>query len=242
MPERPDLRRIAGDIREALSSYPREALVDILTYVFQAYVVEGAPAVHAPEPERLAELEGLGFAELVQALQLRFELPELSLFEVANGRVSVRLGGELHPIVLAADQRRAAQAPLPPPAATPPSQGRTTAPATPAATRAAAVATPASEEAPRPTRGLSVSSAPGTATAPRAPSGGSGAAPGSAGASPSGSASAPSAAPGVSRAPGAAPAAAPGAPRPAGGAAPASSDDPGEDDAASKRFRLLEID
>src|SRR5215468_3003710 len=109
MPERPDLRKIAGDIREALATYPREALVDILTYVFQAYVVEGAPVVHAPEPERLAELEGLSFAELIQALQLRFELPELSLFEVQSGRVSVRVGGELHPLVLAADQRRATQ-------------------------------------------------------------------------------------------------------------------------------------
>ena len=76
MPERPDLRKIAGDIREALASYPREALVDILTYVFQAYVVEGAPVVHAPQPERLAELEGLSFAGVVQALQLRLDLPD----------------------------------------------------------------------------------------------------------------------------------------------------------------------
>src|SRR5262250_2420442 len=113
MPERPDLRKIAGDIREALATYPREALVDILTYVFQAYVVEGAPVVHAPQPERLAELEGLGFAELIQALQVRLEVPELTLFEVQAGRVSLRMGGELHPIVMGADQRRAAQAPLP---------------------------------------------------------------------------------------------------------------------------------
>src|SRR5687767_10520718 len=113
MPERPDLRKIATDIREALVSYPPEALVDILTYVFQAYVVEGAPVVHAPQPERVQELEGLSFAELIQTLQLRLDLPELSLFEVQSGRVSVRVGGELQPLALAADARRAAAAPLP---------------------------------------------------------------------------------------------------------------------------------
>ena len=92
MPERPDLRKIAGDIREALNTYPREALVDILTYVFQAYVVEGAPVVAAPAPERLQELEGQSFAEVIQTLQLRLDLPELSLFDVSSGRVSVRVG------------------------------------------------------------------------------------------------------------------------------------------------------
>src|SRR5512147_1950961 len=107
MPERPDLRKIATDIREALTSYPREALVDILTYVFQAYVVEGAPVVHALQPERLQDLEGQAFADVIQTLQLRLDLPELSLFEVANCRVSVRLGGELHPLVLGNDARRA---------------------------------------------------------------------------------------------------------------------------------------
>src|SRR5215475_8068585 len=142
MPERPDLRKIAGDIREALATYPREALVDILTYVFQAYVVEGAPVVHAPQPERLAELEGLAFPELVQALQVRLEVPELSLFEVQAGRVSIRLGGELHPVVMGADQRRAVAAPLPPAAAAQP--------AAPAPAPAAAAPPPARATAPAP--------------------------------------------------------------------------------------------
>ncbi len=156
MPERPDLRKIASDIKEALASYPREALADILTYVFQAYVVEGAPTVHAPPPERLQDLEGLSFAEVMQTLQLRLELPELSLFEVSAGRVSVRLGGELHPLVLGADARRAAAAPLPSaqvaaaPVAAP--AAPTPAPAATAAPRAAAAA---AAEAPRP-RGIAV--------------------------------------------------------------------------------------
>jgi hypothetical protein len=199
MPERPDLREMASQIREALTSYPPDALVDILTYVFQAYVVEGAPVVHAPQPERLQELEGLSFVDLIQTLQLRLDVPELALFEVANGRVSVRLGGELHPIVMGADARRAASAPLPlsPPAPPPPAPAAQ--PASPGATTQAAPPRPAPAEAPRPTRGLSVNPAPGAR--PAAP-------------------------------------AQPPAARPPQGA----SDEPGDDDAASKRFRLLEID
>src|SRR5262249_58131635 len=100
-----------SDIRDALATYPREALVDILTYVFQAYVVEGAPMVHAPQAERMQELEGLAFPELVQALQVRLEVPELSLFEVQAGRVSVRLGGELDARGMGADPRPPTQAP-----------------------------------------------------------------------------------------------------------------------------------
>src|SRR5215467_1191905 len=186
MPERPDLRKIAGDIREALATYPREALVDILTYVFQAYVVEGAPVVHAPQPERLAELEGLAFAELVQALQVRLEVPELSLFEVQAGRVSIRLGGELHAVVMGADQRRAAAAPLPPatqpaaPAPAPAAAAPAPAPARAAAPAPAAGAAAPAAEAPRPTRGVSVNPpppaarpAPGAAAAAPRPAGAS---------------------------------------------------------------------
>src|SRR5687767_6292356 len=99
MPERPDLRKIAADIREALETYPREALADILTYVFQAYVVEGTPTVAATQPERLVELEGLSFAEVIAALQTRLDLPELALFDVSAGRVSLRVGGQLVPVV-----------------------------------------------------------------------------------------------------------------------------------------------
>src|SRR5512138_1091281 len=98
MPERPDLRKIAADIREALESYPPEALKDILTYVFQAYVVEGTPTIQAAQPERLEELEGLSFAEVITALQTRLDLPELQLFEVNAGRVQLRTGGQAIPI------------------------------------------------------------------------------------------------------------------------------------------------
>jgi hypothetical protein len=198
MPERPDLRKIATDIREALTTYPREALVEILTYVFQAYVVEGAPVVHAPAAERLQDLEGLSFPDLIQTLQLRLEVPELALFEVGGGRVSVRVGGELQPLVVGADARRQAATPLPPSVPAPAQQPAAVAAAPPPPPPARAA------EAPRPTRGLAVN-----------PSGGG--------------------APARSASP-----AAPAAPQNARPAAPA--EDPGDDDAASKRFKLLEID
>jgi len=202
MPERPDLRRIATDIREALGTYPPEALVDILTYVFQAYVVEGAPTVHAPPVERISDLEGMGFPDLIQTLQLRLDIPELSLFEVANGRVSVRVGGELVALLLGGDARRAAAAPLPPS----PAIQTMSSPAVSAPAPAPAAAPPpraASAEAPRP-RGISVNPGGGARPAPATP-------------------------------------AAPAAARPAMPAVP-STEEPGEDDASSKRFSLLEID
>ena len=43
MPDRPDLRQISSNIREALADYNRDQLVDVLTYVFKEYVVEGPP-------------------------------------------------------------------------------------------------------------------------------------------------------------------------------------------------------
>jgi hypothetical protein len=97
-PERPDVRKIAQDIREALGGYQREALLEMLTHLFQTYVVEGPAPLVAPQPERMPELEGMSFAALIEALQLRLDLPELSLFQVEGGRVSVRVGGRMQPL------------------------------------------------------------------------------------------------------------------------------------------------
>ncbi len=164
MPDRPDLRKIAADIREALESYPREALADILTYVFQAYVVEGMPTVAATQPERLQELEGLSFADVISALQTRLDLPELSLFEVSGGRVSVRVGGQLVPIGAGRagiEPPAAASAPL---AASPPLPGVRVeeVPSSQLRPPRAAAAPPA--EAPPPRRGLTTQA--GAATPP----------------------------------------------------------------------------
>jgi hypothetical protein len=237
MPERPDLRKIAADIREALETYPREALADILTYVFQAYVVEGTPTVAATQPERLVELEGLSFAEVIAALQTRLDLPELALFDVSAGRVSVRVGGQ--PVPLVAERGREALAPAP---SAPAVQ------ATPAAQAAAASGTgsretrpdggpprvsveevPSSQlRPPPPRRGLSISSNPG-----------SGASPPSQGAAAAGPAQPPRAAQPAAPQQGAQPA--PGQPQQGQGQAqkPAAGE---ADDSGSKRFSLLDID
>src|SRR5437762_3277290 len=89
----PTVRELAGEIREALERFPREALVEILTYVFKEYVVEGpAPIGSAPAILR-DELDGMSFADLIRSLQLWLDLPELALFEVQGERVLVKIGG-----------------------------------------------------------------------------------------------------------------------------------------------------
>lgn len=102
MPERPDLRAIARDIRESLADYDREALVEILTYVFKEYVVQGAPPVLLGRADTIEDLAGLSFPELMRALQTRLEHQELELFQVQDEVVLVRAQGVLTP--LTADQ------------------------------------------------------------------------------------------------------------------------------------------
>ena len=118
MPERPDLRAIAGNIREALGDCDRDALLDILTFVFKEYIVEGPPPVLVNQVERLADLEALSFADLIGALQTRLDHPELALFQVDSGNVLVRVGGVLTPLT----------APGGPQAAPPPGLSQTGAP------------------------------------------------------------------------------------------------------------------
>ncbi len=88
MSDRHDLRRQTREIREALSRYDQEQLIDILTHVFRQYIVDGA----APAPASAAlagdELAGLSFPQLIERLQLRLDLPELSLFEVQGQRLN----------------------------------------------------------------------------------------------------------------------------------------------------------
>ena len=78
MPERPDLRQIAGNIREALADYDRDALAEILAYVFKEYVVQTPPPLLLNQTERIEDLEGLSFAELITTLQTRLDLPQVS--------------------------------------------------------------------------------------------------------------------------------------------------------------------
>ncbi len=93
MPKRPDLRDIATHIGSALEDMDADTLRSILTYVFKEYVVEGPPPILLHQVETLADLEGHSFAELVTALQTRLDHPELALFQVEGDSVSVRAGG-----------------------------------------------------------------------------------------------------------------------------------------------------
>ena len=99
MSDRHDLRRQTREIREALSRFEPEQLVDILTHIFRQYVMDGA-AAPASSVTLQDELQGLSFAQLIERLQLRLDLPELRLLEVAGGRVSCRVEGRLVPLVV----------------------------------------------------------------------------------------------------------------------------------------------
>lgn len=101
MSDRHDLRRQTREIQEALSRYDRDQLIDILVHVFRTYVLEGASLSSAAvSPSVADDLQGLSFAQVIERLQLRLELPELQLFELQGGRVAVRVDGRSVPIEL----------------------------------------------------------------------------------------------------------------------------------------------
>lgn len=127
MSDRIDPRRQTREIREALGRYEPEQLLDILTHVFRQYVVDGS----APPPMQLQdELSGLSFAQVIERLQLRLDLPELRLFEIQAGRVMVRVDGRLYPLETAESrpeplpvQRVVSMQPMAPAAPPAPAQG-----------------------------------------------------------------------------------------------------------------------
>ncbi|HTE56150.1 MAG TPA: hypothetical protein VK698_35100 [Kofleriaceae bacterium] len=132
MAERPDLREIASSLREALGGLERDALVEILTYVLNEYVVEGPPPLAAAQVERLEDLAGLSLAGLVGALQTRLDVPGLELFRIEGDEVRVQTSAgwvALQPgrAPAPAFGDRAAAAPVPPAAssrAAEPAEGR----------------------------------------------------------------------------------------------------------------------
>jgi hypothetical protein len=231
--QRPDLRQIAGNIREALGDCDRETLLDMLTFVFKEYVVEGPPPLLVSQAERIADLEGLSFPDLIRALQTRLDVPELNLFQVDGAQVSVRVSGVLTPLDASAARAQAAMAAAAPVEPAPPQQqprpvagvqmvetNFTRVPArvsAPEPERAAA--TPASQ-APPPRRGVSVRGQPSGEEAPARPS-----------------AAAPrEAQPGQAQPP------APAAQAPQQGSEPRDSGPRSERDSAAERFSLLELD
>src|SRR5580765_6610743 len=116
MPSRPDLRELATSLRDAFGEMDRETLLDILTFVIKEYVVEGPPPMLIHQAETLADLRGPSFAQLITALQTRFDHPELAMFVVDGEQVSVRVGGVVQPL-LPGRQPLASAADLPRPQA-----------------------------------------------------------------------------------------------------------------------------
>jgi hypothetical protein len=138
-----DVKKMVGEIRQSLDAYPREQLVEILSYVFKEYVVEGAAPIAGTTAliDARTELEGLSFAELVTWLQLHLDVPELAQLEVQGNRVSVRAGGRAVPIEAPRNEPPAAVAPPTPVQPTQPAPAP--AAAQPAATPAPAATQPA---------------------------------------------------------------------------------------------------
>jgi len=212
MPSRPDLRELASNVKEAFADMDRETLLDILTFVLKEYVVEGPPPMLVHQAETLADLKNASFAQIIAALQTRFDHPELQMFAVDGDQVSVRVGGVMQPLI--AGRPGAPAAELPRPAA-----GvrvvETTLQQRPPQPAAAPAPPPQPQgSAPPPSRGLSVRGRP----------------PGDAPAAPPPAAPAPAAQPPAGAAPTQPPA-----------EKPADKPEAGGDD-ASARFSLLELD
>jgi hypothetical protein len=110
MPARPDLREIASNVRDAFADLDKDALLDILTFVVKEYVVEGPPPMLVHQAETLADLRNASFAQLISAMQTRFDFPELAMFVVDGEQVSVRINGVVQPLI---GQRQPLAAPPP---------------------------------------------------------------------------------------------------------------------------------
>ena len=230
MPSRPDIRELASNVRDAFSEMERDALLDVLTFVLKEYVVEGPPPMMLHQAETLADLQGASFAQLITAMQTRFDFPELAMFVVDGEQVSVRVGGVVQPLLpgrqpLAPEPTGRTQLPPQPGVRMIESnlQQRPAAPAQAAAPQAPSqyIDTRPAAAAPPPIRGISLTGRPTGGGAP---------------------APAPALMPAPSQ-----PAPAPAAPAPAAAAPqPQPSDKPdkpeGAGDDASARFSLLELD
>jgi hypothetical protein len=191
MPSRPDLRELASNVKEAFADADRETLLDVLTFVIKEYVVEGPPPMLIHQAETLSDLRAPTFAQLVAALQTRFDHPELAMFAIDGEQVSVRIGNAVHPLLPARQPLggTAADAPRP---RTGVNIVETTLSQRPPPSQAAPQAPAAATTAPPP-RGLSVRSNPGGSAPAPAPPASPPSSPATAPASPTSTAPAPTA-------------------------------------------------
>ncbi|MFN0246328.1 MAG: hypothetical protein ACKV2T_05440 [Kofleriaceae bacterium] len=158
MPSRPDLRDIATNVKEAFADADRDTLLDVLTFVIKEYVVEGPPPMMIHQAETLADLKGASFAQVISALQTRFDFAELAMFVVDGEHVGVRIGGVVQPLL---PGRQPAATELPRPSAG--------VRVVEAAVQPRPAPAPAAS-APPPTRGLSVREAAPASAQPAPPS------------------------------------------------------------------------
>lgn len=84
-----------ANVRVGLERYSKEELIELVHYLTRAYVVEGTipfKAETAPVniPRSLRELD---FPGLIGQLKIQLGLPELELFQISEGQVTVMLGG-----------------------------------------------------------------------------------------------------------------------------------------------------
>src|SRR4051812_27044453 len=174
MPSRPDLRELATNVQDAFADADRETLLDVLTFVIKEYVVEGPPPMLIHQAETLADLRAPTFAQLIAALQTRFDHPELAMFAVDGEQVSVRIGNAMHPLLPARQPIGGTAADAPRPSAgvhvVETTLAQRPAPAPPSQQPAAGASAQRAGSAPPPRAGLSVRSQPGSSGAP--PSGG----------------------------------------------------------------------
>ncbi len=233
MPSRPDLRDIASNVKDAFADADRETLLDILTFVIKEYVVEGPPPMLIHQAETLADLKGASFAQLISAMQTRFDHAELAMFVVDGEHVSVRVGGVVQPL-LASRQPQDTAAELPRPQAGVRVVEATLQPRPQPAPAPASGGDAPARTAPPPARGISLRGQPTGA--------GGGGAFGADGSPPA--ASPASGGQGAPRPAGPVkpPAASSGVPQPAPAAPSAPDKDGTGGDDASARFSLLELD
>jgi len=99
MPSRPDIRDLATNVRDSFADADRDTLLDVLTFVVKEYVVEGPPPMLIHQAETLLDLKNMSFAQLIGALQTRFDHPELAMFVVDGEQVSVRINGVVQPLL-----------------------------------------------------------------------------------------------------------------------------------------------
>ena len=168
MPSRPDLRELASNVKDAFADADRETLLDVLTFVIKEYVVEGPPPMLIHQAETLADLRAPTFAQLVTALQTRFDHPELAMFAVDGEQVSVRIGSAMHPLLPARQPLGGTAADAPRPAVGVHIVETTLSQRPPPSQPAPASGPPAprTSSAPPPRAGLSVRGQPGASGAP----------------------------------------------------------------------------